>query len=296
MDMKVMRYFTTLARTKNQAKAARELFITPQGLATAIKRLESSMGVPLLDTHTGTVELTEYGEIFYEHAREILREHDAMSDEIQTLFRRRSGRISVAISTGLENIIPHNEIRAFNEGSTTGAQVEISRNVVDFDCENSLYQRTCDFALLNNPIDHTLFLSIPLFKDMMQLVVRNDHPLAGRELLGIEDLAGLTIAHVTPREYRTSRVDEQKIFAEVDDVTFLHMNEMIGVLECVMKGAAAGLMPRPHSQLFGAERLVGIPVKQLEWGFGVAYRSDRVLTPQDQEFLDFLRQYQQFYC
>ena len=48
MDIKVCRYFTTLARTKSYARASRELFLTTQGLSTSIKRLEATMGVPLI--------------------------------------------------------------------------------------------------------------------------------------------------------------------------------------------------------------------------------------------------------
>lgn len=68
MDIKVCRYFTTLARTKSYARASRELFLTTQGLSTSIKRLEATMGVPLISNGSGTLELTEYGRIFYQRA------------------------------------------------------------------------------------------------------------------------------------------------------------------------------------------------------------------------------------
>ena len=69
MDIKVCRYFITLAQTKSYAKAARELYLTTQGLSTSIKRLEATMGVPLISNETGSLELTEYGKIFYHRAR-----------------------------------------------------------------------------------------------------------------------------------------------------------------------------------------------------------------------------------
>ena len=67
MDIKVCRYFTTLARTKSYARASRA-FLTTQGLSTSIKRLEATMGVPLISNGSGTLELTEYGRIFYQRA------------------------------------------------------------------------------------------------------------------------------------------------------------------------------------------------------------------------------------
>ena len=205
MDIKVCRYFTTLARTKSYARASRELFLTTQGLSTSIKRLEATMGVPLISNGSGTLELTEYGRIFYQRACAMQNEYDLMLDEINTLQRRRSGNILFAVSTGLTNSLPHDAIERFNEQSTTGAHVEITRDLVDYDCESNLYEKTCDFALLNDPIDHTMFSSLPILKDRMHLVVKSDCPLAPKAMICASDLNGLTIACVTPGEFKTSK-------------------------------------------------------------------------------------------
>ena len=122
MDIKVCHYFTTLARTKSYARAARELFLTTQGLSTAIKRLEATLGVPLIANESGALELTEYGKLFYRRARTIHNEYDVMLDEIEALQKRKSGNISFAISTGLTNSLPHNIIDKFNEQNSTGTR------------------------------------------------------------------------------------------------------------------------------------------------------------------------------
>ena len=103
--------------------------------------------------------------------------------EINTLQRRRSGNILFAVSTGLTNSLPYDAIERFNEQSTTGAHVEITRDLVDYDCESNLYEKTCDFALLNDPIDHTMFSSLPILKDRMHLVVKSDCPLAPKAMI-----------------------------------------------------------------------------------------------------------------
>ena len=295
MDIKVCQYFTTLARTKSYARAARELFLTTQGLSTAIKRLEATLGVPLIANESGALELTEYGKLFYRRARTIHNEYDVMLDEIEALQKRKSGNISFAISTGLTNSLPHNIIDKFNEQNSTGTRVEISRDVVDYDCESSLYEKTCDFALINDPIYHTMFSSLPILKDRMHLVVKKDCPLAQKSILHVADLNGLTIACVTPGEFRTSRKNDPIIREGAPEAQFIYTTEMIAVLEAAMQGRAVALMPQPHATLFEKEGLIGIPVEELTWGFGVAWRTDRTLSPQDEEFLAFLKQYQKFY-
>lgn len=44
MDTKVFRYFIELASVKNYSRAAKTLYISPQGLSSSIKRLEGSIG------------------------------------------------------------------------------------------------------------------------------------------------------------------------------------------------------------------------------------------------------------
>lgn len=296
MDAKIYHYFLTIAQTKSYGRAARELYITPQGLQSALKRLETSIGVPLLTARTGEVELTDYGRIFYKHAQAIIREHDFMLGEIDTLYNRRTGRLLLSVSTGLLNIIPREAIDEFNAQSKSGVHVEIARTMVDLDCDQSLLDRECDFALINDPVDHTLFSAIPLHKDMMFLWVDERSPLASRENLYCEDLKGLTIACVSPREFKTSRLIEHALDNPSLECTILPMDEMIAVLEMAMKGKAHALTVRTHAEAFSKEGFKAIPIKDLTWGFSVAYRIDRSLSERDQEFIDFLKSCAAFYC
>lgn len=247
MDIKVYRYFTALARTKNYARAAKELYITPQGLSSSIKRLESSLEVPLFDSKPGSIELTEYGTILYRRVRSILREHDEMQEEIRSLYRRKSGRILLSASTGIFNVIPREAVRNFNKTSKTGAHVDISRTVVDYDCETSLIERTCDFALLNDPIDHSVLASIPLQKDMMFLWVPADSPLANKDELDVGDLDGLAVSCVTSQEFKTSRKNEGILREQAPRCTLLHEDEMISVVEEALRGGGYALLPRVHA-------------------------------------------------
>lgn len=296
MDIKVYRYFITLARTKNYAKAAKNLYITPQGLSSSIKRLESSLEVPLFDSKSGSIELTEYGAILYRRVRSILREHDEMQEEIRSLYRRKSGRILLSASTGIFNAIPREAVRNFNKTSKTGAHVDISRTVVDYDCEASLIERTCDFALLNDPIDHLVLASIPLQKDMMFLWVPADSPLANKDELDVGDLDGLAVSCVTSQEFKTSRKNERILREQAPRCTLLHEDEMISVVEAALRGRGYALLPRVHALAFKHEDHAAIPVRNLDWGFSIAYRTDRTLSPQDKEFLNYMKGYQRFYC
>lgn len=296
MDARVYRYYVAVVQFKSYGRAARELYMTPQGLQAAIKRLESSVGVSLLDTQAGAIEPTEYGRIFYRHARSLVLEHDIMMDEIDSLHKRMTGRVVLSVSTGLFNVFPRDAVDKLNATSKTGVHVEVARTMVDYDCESSLLDKACDFALINDPVDHTLFTSIPLHKDMMFLWVDEKSPLAERQSLSSDDLEGLTVSCLTPHEFKTSRAIERVLSNLENGCTVIYADEMIEVLEIAIRRKVCALTVRTHAEAFAREGYRGIPVRDMHWGFSVAYRSDRNLSSRDGEFLDFLKQYASFHC
>lgn len=295
MNARIYRYFLTVAQTKSYGRAARALYITPQGLQSALKRLEASVGVPLLNSSEGEIELTDYGRIFYRHARAIIQEQDFMLGEIDTLYNRRTGRLLLSVSTGLFNIIPREAIDDFNAHAKSGVHVEVARTMVDFDCDQSLLDRECDFALINDPVDHTLFSAIPLHKDTMFLWIDETSPLASHDRLRCSDLKGLTVACVSPLEFKTSQSIKHALGDPKLGCTIRPMDEMIAVLEMAMSGKAHALTVRTHAEAFRREGFKGVPIEDLTWGFSVAYRIDRILSERDREFLDFLKSHAAFY-
>lgn len=296
MDSKVFGYVVALADTGSYARAAKQLYITPQGLASAIKRLEAAVGVPLFKgDHEGTV-LTDYGRVFYRFALSFEQGYESTMEEIEKLRRKESKSILVSVSTGLFNVIPREVLLGFNETARTGAHVEISRTMVDYDCESCLLDKACDFALLNNPIDHRMLSSVPLHKDTMFLWLSADSPMAAWPSVTSADLEGMHLVCLAPDEYVTSRNLVAKLAGPAVGCTLYPVDEMIEVLELAMRRGIAAVAVRSHVDAFPNEGYVGVPIEDLTWGFSVAYRQDRDLSSWDQEFLSFLSSHALFYC
>ena len=296
MDTKVFHYFVELARVKNYSRAAKTLYISPQGLSSSIKRLEGQLGVSLIEADGKGVKLTDYGEVFCRYAQNLSMKINDMEREIDDLRRHNSGSLKFAVSIGLFNVFPRTAIDEFNENTGLTAHVESVKTMLDDDCEQSLLDKTSDFALLNDPIDHSVFSSIPLHKDMMFLWMKKDDELAAKEILSIDDLKGKTISCLASREFKTSRGIESILARAPYNCTILYTDEVVETLEVAMQRHAYALTVRTHAQAFHHEGYLGIPVRDITWGFGVAWRTDRILSPQDEELLSFLRGYQKFYC
>jgi DNA-binding transcriptional LysR family regulator len=72
MELRHLRYFTTIAEERSITRAAERLWIAQPGLSTQIRRLEAELGVKLFERHSRGVDLTDAGEVFLERARAAL--------------------------------------------------------------------------------------------------------------------------------------------------------------------------------------------------------------------------------
>ena len=82
MQMETLRYFIELAQAGSFYGAARNAFISQQGLNKAVTALEDELGVKLVERGSRGVRLTTGGDIFLDYARRALADYASMLDEL----------------------------------------------------------------------------------------------------------------------------------------------------------------------------------------------------------------------
>lgn len=82
MQIDTLRYFAELARVGSFYGAAKNVFISQQGLNKAMSSLESELGVKLIERESRGVRLTSSGEVFLEHAEKLLLEYSDMLKDL----------------------------------------------------------------------------------------------------------------------------------------------------------------------------------------------------------------------
>src|SRR3954471_2303649 len=100
MELRHLRYFVAIAEERSFTRAAERLWVAQPGLPTQIRRLESELGVQLLDRHTRGVDLTDAGELFLERARTALAAADAARSTGQDLEEGLVGSVRLGIVAG----------------------------------------------------------------------------------------------------------------------------------------------------------------------------------------------------
>ena len=94
MDLRHLRYFSTVARTRNMSHAATELRVAQPALSRQVRDLEHELGVTLLDRHTKGVTPTLAGEAFARGATQTLLDVAAALDRAEATAAGRRGRVA----------------------------------------------------------------------------------------------------------------------------------------------------------------------------------------------------------
>ncbi len=285
MDTRVCRYFVELCRHGSYSAAARELSMTPQGLNLAIRRLERELGVRLVDGRYGPIQPTDHGQALLECAEAMLETEQELGRRLEEITARQRGLIRLGGSIGVMGTELKRWIADFD-----GA-VELLPEMPDAECEQSLIDGECDFAVIVDPCERPdLLHGVPVARDCHFVWVNRDNPLATRDALRVEDLEGQTIMSVNA-DYHNGPALLALISDAGVDCRVEFTSEMIKVYEFALANRGLGLTGRSHVDAIGSDRLVGLPFAQLPLSISLCYRADRELSDLEGRFVAHMGAY-----
>lgn len=101
--------FCRVAETRSFTKAARQLEVTSSTVSKSVARLESELGIRLLNRTTRVVTLTEDGAAYFEAIRRALADLERAEHALAHATRAPRGRLCVGLplTVGRRAIIPH---------------------------------------------------------------------------------------------------------------------------------------------------------------------------------------------
>ncbi|WP_062297800.1 LysR family transcriptional regulator [Demequina maris] len=198
MDVSVptLRYFSVLAQELHFGRAAERLSISSPSLSQQIAGLERTVGGLLFERTSRSVTLTPLGAEMLPHATRVLDAHDDLTAWIaeqrtpaETTLRlgvvaAGAGPLTAAIMTAVAEI-PHLRLEM--------------RRVGFFDVERELLSRRVDAVLAPAPLPHDqdVLATAPLWTEPRVLIMRADHPLAGRASISIDEVRDETFVAVS---------------------------------------------------------------------------------------------------
>jgi DNA-binding transcriptional LysR family regulator len=130
-DLNNTRFLVEVVQAGSFSAAARAFQLPPSTVSRRIARLEEQLGARLFQRTTRSLQLTEAGRSYLEHARRALAELTAGQQAIGVLQETPRGRVRLAAPTGFGDLLGDLLSRFLVEFSDVRVDVELGARYVD---------------------------------------------------------------------------------------------------------------------------------------------------------------------
>lgn len=192
MNLQQLYYFRKLAEVQHYTEAAKALYITQPSLSDSISSLENELSVALFQKKGRGIELTKYGQEFYQYVNQALGvlEHGiAIMKEKSDLV---TGTIDVGcIPTLLGDFLP-NALDLYHE-----KHPQVSFNIFhekSIPVAEGVSAGTYDIGLCSMVENKDDLVFVPITYQELVVIVRNDHPLAVHDSIELTALKGYMLS------------------------------------------------------------------------------------------------------
>lgn len=287
MELRVLRYYLTVAEEENITRAAQVLHITQPTLSRQLAMLEEETGVQLFVRGSRHITLTEEGLLLKRRAQEILSLADQTMEDLQVREDNIFGTVSIGTGGLAANLVILRLAQQFREKYP---QVHFSVYTGTADLvQERMDMGLIDFGILLEPVSVEKYNFIRLKeKEHWAVLVKADDPLAHKEAITREDLRKRSLI-LPERSGARSEVlnwfdcDIRKLHADYTS------NLSTTAAQTVMCTDAAAIILDGALDYLDERILVKRPLSPaLESGTVIAWKKDMAQNAAKVKFLEYL--------
>jgi len=178
--------FVTLVDAGSFRSAAEQLFISQPALSQQINRLETDLGLQLIDRSQRPVRLTAAGREFHIRCRDVLDQVTEIESLMSAVKDGTVGRVRLGLASALMYGHVPSAVKVFREAFPR-VEVEIS-NRVTTQVQEELEEGRLDVAILFTRSSMKGLTSRRLYSEPYRVALPIDHPLAGEECVTFSQL------------------------------------------------------------------------------------------------------------
>jgi molybdate transport repressor ModE-like protein len=186
MEIRQLRYFVAIAEEGSFTAAARRIHIAQQSLSEQIRTLELQLGAQLFERTPRGVELTGPGTVLLREARSVLARADRAVAAVKQAAKGQEGELRIGFISSVANYMIPVVVRALRERypnlSVRTSDLPIAELVA------GVREGSLDAGLSRPPLVDDLETE-EILREPVAAVLPDGHPLAGRALLTLADLA-----------------------------------------------------------------------------------------------------------
>jgi LysR family hydrogen peroxide-inducible transcriptional activator len=259
VNLKDLKYLVALADTGHFGKAAERTFVSQPTLSAQLKKLEDYLGVKLVERQPKNVQLTDVGKQVVIRARRMLDE----GDEIIALARNNTdplaGKLKVAL---IPTIGPYLLPRVMPR--IRKALPNLSLMLYEHQTEallKRLREGEIDLGFMALPVAQDGVQSRVLYEENFTVALPNNHPLAAKAAIKVQDLKGHTLLLLEDGHCLRDQALEVCSRVDVREAEDFRATSLETLRQMVVAGLGITLLPELAVESpFGSQR--GLTIKQ----------------------------------
>lgn len=269
MDTNQLRCFRTVYEKKSINQAAKELFITPQGLGRILNNLEVEMNTTLFFRDKKGVHPYPAADLLYANSKTLLNQFDKIH-QILRLNNEKQNHLKIACARGVLNAFG---MKALQDFIDTYPEIEINWEVKsNGQIRSAIKEHGFDCGLVAGKSDDAELIEKHFGSKQFVALVHEEHPFYECQSLTLEELRHEKILIMDKQyqvyhQFMNACLEKEivpDIVAEADDIQFLYQMAFLG------KGI--GILLDFSIQYFKMERIKAIPLSGMgTWDIYFAY-------------------------
>jgi DNA-binding transcriptional LysR family regulator len=284
-----LRLFEAVARLKSYTRAAEELNLSQPAVYIQVKRLEESMGLPLIEQAGKKLLITRAGDLVYEAVVEVLSRLSSLHMSLSDMKGKVAGPLKIAAVTSAKFFLPHILGRFLRSYPDVQPQLTVTNRLR---ISERLAENQDDFVILGQQIPEDLDLAMhPFMDNPLVLAAHPDHPLRDRKNIPISDLAG---ERMLVREAGSgTRSATEELFDKAGLVMrpYMELGSGEAIKQAIMAGLGVSVLPLASLTLelrYGQIVLLDIENFPLHRTWHAAHLKGKQLGLTAKVFLEFL--------
>ncbi|WP_124098294.1 LysR family transcriptional regulator [Ruminococcus sp. Marseille-P6503] len=288
MEIRILRYFLTVAREESITKAADVLHITQPTLSRQLAQMEDELGVKLFKRGTRKISLTNEGILLRRRAEEIVSLADKTEAELTEREETINGTVTIGCGESLAVQALPELIKSFREKYPL-VTYDIYTATADL-IKEQMDKGLIDIGLLLEPVNVENYEYIRLnIRDRSVVLMRSDDPLAEKEFVTAQDLAGKPV--ILPRRNSVKNEIASWFGDHYKDLNVIFTSNLAtnGAI-MVLNGLGYSLAVEGAAALWDKEKIAAIPLyPQISSGSVIAWKRSQPFSPAVTRFIEHIR-------
>lgn len=289
LTLQQLRLFEAVARLRHITRAAEEVHLTQPAVSIQLKKMEAALGTALVEQIGRQLHLTVAGQEVYKASQDVLQRLHELDLSLDELKDEVTGPVNLVVVSSAKYFMPYLLGQFLERYPKVKPHLIVTNRAKLL---SRLEANEDDLYIMGQVPEGLAVDEYPFLENVLVVVARPDHPLAGEEQVSLTDIAAQRI--IGREQGSGTRKAVEAVFQQngLEISPYLELGGADEIKHAVMAGLGIAVLPLHSLGLeLAANKLSVLSVEQfpLRRGWFAVHRKGKKLSKAAGLFLDYLQ-------